>query len=186
MFWYGMLGFVALFIYGYNSVSRYSDRMGSLRVVGGGLVGLSLLEYIPGKERALQPWMAPVFGVLAAVFAALLIYTNLIAKDPGAWGRAAKQEKEPPKAKLVDTGLYGLCRHPGVWWMAGLCVCLYLSGGMPWMTMLLYIALDWAVAFYNDREVYPETIPGYKDYKKRVNFMFPEFTGRRKSKTGKK
>lgn len=177
MFWYGVFGFVALFIHGINSVSHYSDRMEMLRMVGGGLVGLSLLEYMPGKERALLPWMASVFGVLAAVFAVLILYTNVIAWNPGAWKRAAKREKEPDKETLVDTGLFALCRHPGLWWMAGLCVCLYLSGGMPWMTMLLYIALYGAVTFYYDSEVYPETIPGYKNYKKRTNFLFPDAAG---------
>ena len=101
MFWYGIFGFVALFIHGLNSVEKYSDRMGSLKMVGGGLVGLSLLEYIPTAEKEMIPGGALGFGILAAVFALLLIYTNVIAADPGAWKRAAKQEKDPDKEVLV-------------------------------------------------------------------------------------
>ena len=175
MFWYGILGFVSLFIYGLNTVEKYSDRMGSLKMVGGGLVGMSLLEFIPSAAKQLIPGGAIGFGILAAVFAVLLIYTNVIAGEKDAWKKAAKQEKGPEKAKLVDTGIYGVCRHPGVWWFTGLCICLYMAGGMPWMNMLVYIVLYGAVTFYNDTEVYPYTVPGYKDYKRRVNFLLPGF-----------
>jgi len=75
----------------------------------------------------------------------------------------------------VDSGIYSICRHPGVWWMTGLCLCLYMSGGMPWMNTIVYIALYLAVTWYNDSEIYPETIPGYENYKKRVNFLLPSF-----------
>jgi len=184
MFWYGILGFVSLFIHGLNSVEKYSDRMGSLKMVGGGLVGLSLLEYIPTAEKEMIPGGAIGFGILAAVFAVLLIYTNVIAADPGSWKRAAKQEKGPAKEELVDTGLYGLCRHPGVWWFVGLCASLYLAGSMPWMTTLVFIVCYGAITLYNDNEVYPETIPGYKNYKKRVNFLLPTFQ-KKDSKTTK-
>ena len=185
MFWYGILGFVSMFLYGLNSVEKYSDRMGSLRMVGGGLVGLSLLEYIPSVEKELVPGGAVGFGILAGIFAVLLIYTNVIASDPGAWKRAAKQEEAPSKAELVDTGIYGICRHPGGWWMTGLCLCLYISGGMAWMTTIVYIGLYLAVTYYNDAEVYPEIVPGYKNYKKRVNFLLPTFKKKDAAKTAK-
>ena len=185
MFWYGILGFVALFIHGYNTLGKYSDRMGSLRMVGGGLIGMSLLEFIPTVDKEPIPGAALGFGVLAAIFGVLLIYTNAIASDPGAWKRAAKQEKEPAKVEVVDTGIYGICRHPGVWWMVGLCLSLYIAGSMPWMNTLIYIFLYGAVTFYNDNEVYPETIPGYKNYKKRVNFLLPTFKKKEATKTTK-
>ena len=175
MFWYGILGFVAMFIHGLNAVKKVNDRMGSLKMVGGGLVGLSLLEFIPSAEKELIPGGAIGFGILAGIFAVLLLYTNVVAGDPGSWKRAAKQEKGPVKEQVVDTGLYGLCRHPGVWWMTGLCLCLYMSGGMPWMNTIVYIALYFAVTWYNDSEIYPELIPGYENYKKRVNFLLPTF-----------
>ena len=94
MFWYGILGFVSLFIYGLNTVEKYSDRMGSLKMVGGGLVGMSLLEFIPSAAKQLIPGGAVGFGILAAVFAGLLIYTNVIAGEKDAWKKAAKQERD--------------------------------------------------------------------------------------------
>lgn len=186
MFWYGILGFVAMFIHGLNTVEKYSDRMGSLKMVGGGLVGLSLLEFIPTADKEMIPGGAIGFGILAAIFAILVLYTNLIAGEKGAWKRAAKQEKEPVREKVVDTGLYAYCRHPGVWWFTGLCVSLYLSGAMPWTTTLIYVVCYGAVTYYNDNEVYPETISGYKDYKRRVNFLLPSFQKKSSTKNNKK
>ena len=80
MFWYGVLGFVAMFLHGLNTVKKVNDRMGSLKMVGGGLVGLSLLEFIPSTERELIPGGAMGFGILAGIFALLLFAALLVVR----------------------------------------------------------------------------------------------------------
>jgi len=75
---------------------------------------------------------------------------------------------------LVNTGLYGLCRHPGVWGFFAIGLGLTLATGsvliafasITWFLFdLLHIAVE-------DFIFFPLFIPGYLDYQKQVPFLF--------------
>jgi protein-S-isoprenylcysteine O-methyltransferase Ste14 len=79
---------------------------------------------------------------------------------------------------LVDTGTYALSRHPGVLWFGGAAICmivlhpamLTLSAGIVWTT--LDVLLVWA----EDQLFFPNTFPGYAEYKTRTPFLIPNLS----------
>ncbi len=78
--------------------------------------------------------------------------------------------------KLVDTGLYGIVRHP----MYTGTVLIFLSmplvlGSVPaFVIMLLYIPIL-AKRIRNEEEVLEEGLAGYRDYKQRVRYKVIPF-----------
>ena len=73
--------------------------------------------------------------------------------------------------KIIDTGLYGLVRHP----MYSASVLLFLSmplilGSLPsFLLMLLYLPLI-VKRIRNEEEVLEQGLPGYREYKRRVKY----------------
>lgn len=81
---------------------------------------------------------------------------------------------ETPKNREVDnTGLYTMCRHPGVLFFAGLYLCLHFGIGLPWLDTLLYIGLNLALATLEDKYFFPEFLEGYEKYRDEVPFLIP-------------
>ena len=78
-------------------------------------------------------------------------------------------------AVTVDSGTYGLCRHPGFWWLSFLVIFLNLLRGVRLysIAMILMIALDLVLVFVQDRYIFPRVLPGYEEYRKRVPFLIP-------------
>lgn len=82
---------------------------------------------------------------------------------------------------VVQTGAYGLCRHPGVWcygicllgfWLAGRTLALGLA-------FLLWTAADIVWVFFQDKVVFPRTLTGYAQYQLAVPFLWPRWPRQR-------
>ena len=103
----------------------------------------------------------------------------------GAWGEysslfGALPVKETyigadPVQKLVDSGLYAMCRHPGAIFFPLMSVCLALGLGSVSLlhSSLLASSLNLLYVLFQDQVVFPSTIPGYGCYRLRVPFLFP-------------
>ena len=83
--------------------------------------------------------------------------------------------------KVCRTGMYGMCRHPGVLWFAGFYLFLYLA--VP-STELLVAALAFNAAnvvyiLWQDVYLFPKTFVDYGDYKLSVPLLIPKFRGGR-------
>lgn len=76
--------------------------------------------------------------------------------------------------KTVSSGVYALCRHPGVLFFAGLYICLVPALGLPIFDCALYIVLDFLLAWAEDELIFPRSLEGYDEYKKAVPFMIPD------------
>ena len=78
--------------------------------------------------------------------------------------------------KVIDTGLYGLVRHP--MYMATtllfLVMMLVLASPLSFLVMLLYIPLI-AKRIRNEEQVLEAGLEGYKDYKQRVKYRMIPF-----------
>lgn len=103
-------------------------------------------------------------------FLGALIYTLFFAIP---FHDTYQEFKEEPK--VCDTGVYGLCRHPGVLWFfffymfvgIGLRDMRLLTGGLLFsFCNLLYVILQ-------DVWTFPKQFPGYDYYKKEVPFLIP-------------
>lgn len=78
--------------------------------------------------------------------------------------------------KVIDTGLYGVVRHP--MYMATtvlfLVMPLVLASPISFLIMLLYIPLI-AKRIRNEESVLEQGLPGYKEYKQRVRYRLLPF-----------
>ena len=129
-----------------------------------------ILSAMTGNRFHVSPLPRALFVTLAAL---------------GAWGEysalfGAMPVKETyiradPAQKLVDSGLYAMCRHPGAIFFPLMSVCAGLGLGSVSLLIngLLASLLNLLYVVFQDQVVFPSTIPGYNSYRQRVPFLFP-------------
>lgn len=111
--------------------------------------------------------------VSAVVFlACYLLYAEVLRENTYLSRTIEVQENQ----KVIDTGLYGIVRHP--MYMATtvlfLVMPLVLASPFSFLIMLLYIPLI-AKRINNEEKVLEEGLAGYKDYKKKVKYRVIPF-----------
>ena len=113
-------------------------------------------------------WLRGCVFALLAVFAALLIYTLFFALPV-----EASYTRPGEKRPACTTGVYALCRHPGVLWFAGIYVCLWMAAGLPLWEAVLYSGLNVLLVAFEDRCVFPALLDGYDAYQTATPFLIP-------------
>ena len=78
--------------------------------------------------------------------------------------------------KVIDTGLYGIVRHP----MYSATVFLYLAmplvlGSLPAFAVMLFYPVLIAARIRNEEQVLEEGLDGYREYKEKVRFRLVPF-----------
>ncbi len=76
---------------------------------------------------------------------------------------------------LIDTGMFALCRHPGVLWLGFVYLALWglLGGvGLLWAFVLFFV-LDGLYVLWQDIWLFPRSIAGYAAYRQRTPFLVP-------------
>lgn len=132
-----------------------------------GLAALFLLTFFEWEAFSVSlPNLFPSFVFVLSVI--MLLYSVF---------PAVSSETSDGKKVLVSSGLYSLCRHPGLWFMWACCLSFYFM--CPTLTCgLLSIVsalCDFLYVLYQDMYVFPVTIDGYEKYKETVPFLFPRF-----------
>ena len=164
----GLAGFALFFISDYNDW-RWARRelkfcfpLGALLLVAG-----TVLEIRRGTPL-LSGWLRGAAIALAVLLLALEVYTLFFAL-PAEASYAKPGEKRP----ACTTGVYALCRHPGVLWFAGVYVCLWLAAGLPLWEAALYSGLNVLLVVFEDRCVFPAQLEGYAAYQAQTPFLVP-------------
>lgn len=104
----------------------------------------------------------------AALFLGLLIHTLFFAFPTE--DAYIRQGKGRP---ACTTGVYALCRHPGVLWFIGLYLCLWQGVALPLHSALLYCGLNLLLILFEDRCVFPTNLEGYRAYRETTPFLIP-------------
>ena len=166
--WFGMIAFSLFFLSDYNDwrmgrkALRLCFPLGGLLLAAGTLLrcgeGEILVSGGAGK--------AVLFG--AAAFLALLIYTLFFAIPA-----EASYAKPGQKRRVCTTGVYALCRHPGVLWFVGLYACLSAAAGLPAVDSVVYSAANVLLIWFEDRLVFPALMEGYDAYRAKTPFLIP-------------
>ena len=120
---FGLGAFGMFFLYDWNRVflkkkwfvPLFAAGNLLLAVVGGRMVYACVSSGI--KEQSV--WLLP-----GAFFLAVLIYTLYFALP---FDNTYCQEAD--RHKVCRSGMYGWCRHPGIWWFFGCFFCTGLSTG---------------------------------------------------------
>lgn len=109
-----------------------------------------------------------VWCLIAAVFLMLLIYALF-----GSFPVKEAYVAQDTGRQVHDKGFYGMCRHPGVIFFAGLYFSLCFALSLPRLHAIVYTCLNLLLAAAEDTWIFPRVIDGYGAYKKRVPFIIP-------------
>ena len=82
--------------------------------------------------------------------------------------------KTETNAYLITTGLYGLCRHPGVWgfFLFYLFAALASGNGTLLIAAVVWTIMDILHVYIQDNLFFVKTLEGYTQYKQKTPFLF--------------
>lgn len=170
----GVFAFLLFVIYDVNEVRWQNRWLHKLFFVGSGLLGLATIGLVFGAVQAGLPSLPQRFlGVaLTALFMALLAYT-LFGALP--FAETYQESGRRDKPVVCQSGMYALCRHPGVWWFAGFYGGLWLTlGGRPLAAAaVIFSSLNGLYVLMQDRWTFPQTFADYASYQQAVPFLIP-------------
>ncbi len=130
---------------------------------------------VAGLNRHYLWWMLPDWAVYSAAVLFLvgyLLYAEVLRENVWLSRTIEVQEHQ----KVVDTGLYGIVRHPmyAATLILFLTMPLVLASPLAFVIMLFYIpVIDKRIR--NEEMVLEEGLEGYKEYKKRVRYKVVPF-----------
>ncbi|HPF20354.1 MAG TPA: hypothetical protein PLC88_03360 [Syntrophomonas sp.] len=170
----GSLAFICFAIFDLNKIRFISKNMNILVVLGSFILAFSTMAIIisPHSIRisTLWQWLALILAILVLL---LMIYTIFGAVS------FKKTYLETQKGNtVVTTGMYALCRHPGVLWF----FLFYCLSGLAFNNQLLLIAaiiwtlLDIVYVYIQDRWIFPIILEDYHIYQQQVPFIIPNLT----------
>ncbi len=159
-----VIGFVLYFVYDYNQISFHNKILKSFFLIGTLCLVLGTVIAIIQTHLVIVHLSGIVITGLGLIST---IYTLFFALD---FDDTYKNEK----FSVCRTGVYGLCRHPGVW-----CLCLFYIG--LWITFmtkelalvcLLTTSLNILYVIYQDRFIFPKVFDDYHEYQQDIPFLF--------------
>lgn len=162
----GALAFGLMVLSDYEQVLRGRRGAGMLFPLGGALLIAATAALLVRRWRTAPPGPGSLFWFAgSALMLLLLIYTLFFALPAGGSSAATAQKDE--LRPLVDTGVFALCRHPGVLFLGGFYACLWgaLGGWALGLAFVLFTLLDAAYAAWQGETVFPRSIRGYAAYR---------------------
>lgn len=92
------------------------------------------------------------------------------------------KSKNDIKNQTITTGLYALCRHPGVLAFILCYLSFYIATQTKAMlyAWLIWSALDIVHVAIQDIYIFPKTLSGYDEYKKSTPFLIPSLNSVRR------
>ena len=168
----GILAFLLFIIYDINSIVMKYRFINSCFFVGLALlmfatVGIIVISWDFIKFDIIR---IGAYGTLSVISFLLLIYTLFFALP----FQDTYVDIESPH-KVCQSGVYALCRHPGVLWFSG----FYIFLGLALDISLLFIAacifslLNLLYVVFQDQWTFMQLFDDYKSYKKNTPFLIP-------------
>ncbi|MGI6028440.1 MAG: hypothetical protein ACOX81_03395 [Candidatus Heteroscillospira sp.] len=150
---------------------RGGGRYGWLFLLGcAGILAGTVGAFFTGAPRFILPGVLPVIcGAMTLVFAGMLLWALFFSLP------FERTYVEGISGTVVNTGLYALCRHPGVLFFAGMYICAWLVSGRDAMLIcsLCLILCDLLHVWIQDRYYFPKTLAGYGAYCLETPFLIP-------------
>jgi len=145
-----------------------------LSVKGNLAVGGSAGMEVAANFSRRSPGLFGFLAILAFISAGLLAWTVFI--ELAFW----KKRLNLGSQDTVRRGSYGMCRHPGFWWLGFLVLFLSLPGGLSTtvVPMALMIFSNLTLIIVQDRFIFPRLFKGYGEYRKEIPFLIPRLRNR--------
>lgn len=112
-----------------------------------------------------------LFLLLAAAFLILLIYTLFFS-----FSSAEAYLEQNTGRKAFTSGVYALCRHPGVLWLSAFFWCLYQAESFRLSGVILFSFWNFLLVLFEDLCVFPAQLTDYDTYKNKTPFLIPTFS----------
>lgn len=164
-----IVAYICYFIYDYNSIKWQNKFLKPLFTLASAMILLVTVYELIMNFAGISV-LSIIMMAAAVVFMALLVYTLFFALPFD-----ATYVKDSAKREAYTGGVYSICRHPGVLWLAGLYLCLMfvVSGPVSRIVFLLIIVGDILYVIYQDVYIFPRTFTNYGEYKKTTPFLIP-------------
>ena len=168
----GLAAFVLYLLYDINSFTRKNPVIHSFFTVGTVFLGVATVLDLYAS------WKAGCFsgaGDILLLAGAALAFAAMIYCLFFALPFEETYADQDSGNRVCRTGVYALCRHPGVLCFAAMYLLLGL-GALPGRMILrgmLYSALNLAYVCFQDRVTFPRTFCDYEDYRQKVPFLIP-------------
>jgi len=167
----GAAAFVLFIMYDINQINGNRLALRLLFPVGSAILIFSSVRIALISPAVAYPGrgFSAFFWLLAAVFFSLLIYTLFFAVPfDAAYVKGSKQ-------KLCTTGVYAVCRHPGVLFLAAAYVFSGLAMGKIEFLIagVIFSACNVIYVVIQDKWIFPKVFEGYEEYQKTVHFLLP-------------
>lgn len=176
----GCLAFVLLYIFDLNKIMFFDKRLNICFALGVAVIAVSTIGVLldRGKSFEVSISLQLLFGVLSIISLCLIIYSLFFALPFVKTYIDIEKENT-----VVDTGMYALCRHPGVIWFFFFYLYLWLASGktMVMWAGIIWTAMDIIHVYVQDRWLFPKTMSGYVQYKSKVPFLIPSLASIKKS-----
>lgn len=168
----GCLAFVFFYLFDFNKAILLKKGVNYRFALGLALLSASTLGILlgAGDGFTVSFQLKLFFGALSIGSLFMMLYTLFAALPYSETYLESEQGNN-----VVDTGIYALCRHPGVIWFFFFYLFLWLACGK---TMMLWAGITWTImdiilVFAEDRWFFPAALGGYEEYKTKVPFILP-------------
>ena len=166
----GIIAFLMLYVYDLNLIYKKNRFLKNFFMIGSSVIVLTTLINIIIYFPKSWNFTMIVYTILALLSCGGLIYTLFFALDvEKAYGNDCCDQT------CIKSGIYALCRHPGVIWMALMYLFLYLAFKNEDMLFMLvvYNGLNLGYVILQDIIIFPKQFVDYQQYKKIVPFLIP-------------
>ncbi len=167
---FGAFSFLLLYIFDFNKLYPI-NKLCNL-CFGAGCIGLAgatlflLIKGIPDNWF----WAGSIPFLLLSFLGLLFMLYSLFFALP-----FRKTYIEGDGNKVVDTGLYALCRHPGVIGFFAMYIFLWLATGssLVFAAAIIWTVMDIIHVWVQDRYFFPKALRGYEAYRQKTPFLIP-------------
>ncbi|HHU01577.1 MAG: hypothetical protein ACOX54_09070 [Christensenellales bacterium] len=174
-----ILAFAAFLLFDMNSVILRSKTLQILFPLGVLLLLIATITEVNTAYWQTAPlesidyvWLA-----LSAIHTILLVYALFFAIP---FSESYTDSINVGSRTVTRTGLYGICRHPGVWFLAF--ALFFLALAMSTLRMWLFVGLvsffNLLYALFQDLWTFPRIFSDYNDYRQSVPFLLPRLRKR--------
>lgn len=165
----GGVGFLFLIVFDLNKIKHYHNGFNYFFMIGISLIGIGslLVHFNPIILFEVHLWLKIVFYSLA-VLSGLFMFYALFGALP-----FKETYQKTQSNQTITTGVYALCRHPGVWGFFFMYLFIFLASGNQ---LMLYVTIIWTLldvihVWIQDKYFFSKTLIGYDDYKKTTPFL---------------
>ncbi len=175
----GCLSFVFFYLFDLVKIYCRGRSAGFLFGIGFGVLFLATVGAIfTGTEQLFLFGAVKTVFYISALCACLLTLYALFFALPFRKTYVKPEEENG----VIDTGMYALCRHPGVIFFFLMYLFLTLATGSVLMfwAMLLWTLMDVVHVWVQDRFIFPQTLKEYEKYQKSTPFLIPTIRSTRR------